>query len=37
MKQSNEKKQKTEIQKQPDQEISEDDNTSLVAENEQEE
>ena len=27
---------KTEIQKQPDQEISEDDNTSLVAQNEEE-
>ena len=35
--QSNEKVKKTEIQKQPDQEISEDDNTTLVAENEQEE
>ena len=35
--QSNEKVKKTEIQKQPDQEISEDDNTGLVAENEQEE
>ena len=35
--QSNEKVKKTEIQKQPDQEISEEDNTSLVAENEQEE
>jgi len=35
--QSNEKVKKTEIQKQPDQEISEEDNTSLIAENEQEE
>ena len=35
--QSNEKVKKTEIQKQPGQEISEDDNTTLVAENEQEE
>ena len=35
--QANEKVKKTEIQKQPDQEISEDDNTGLVAENEQEE
>ncbi len=35
--QANEKVKKTEIQKQPDQEISEEDNTSLVAENEQEE
>ena len=35
--QSNEKVKKTEIQKQPDQEISEEDNTSLIAENDQEE
>ena len=34
--QTNEKVKKTEIQKQPDEEISEDDNTSLVAENEEE-
>ena len=35
--QATEKLKKNEIQKQPDQEISEEDNTSLVAENEQEE
>ena len=35
--QANEKVKKTEIQKQPDQEINEEENTSLVAENEQEE